>query len=129
MITNPCLSNTGRDVRLAKVVSAGRPRCRARATTDARSADATPCQAEIGIHEQHVDIAVVIQVGEPGHVAIDDGQLGVRCFPGRGPRVEVPIVGRPRLDLLRRLVGPSRLANGSEEDHQRGLGVAGRVRP
>ena len=49
-----------------------------------------PVPAEIGIHEQHVDIAMIIQVGEPGHVAIDDGQLGVRCCPGRGPRVEVP---------------------------------------
>jgi hypothetical protein len=84
---------------------------------------------QIGIHEQHVDIAVAIQVSEPSHVAIDDGQLGVRCCPGGGPRVEVPIVGRPRLDLLRRVVGPSRLAYGSEEDHRRGLGVAGRVRP
>jgi hypothetical protein len=64
-----------------------------------------PVPAEIGIHEQHVDIAVVIQVGEPGHVAIDDGHMGVRCCPGRGPRVEIPIVGRPRLDLLRRVVG------------------------
>jgi hypothetical protein len=44
-----------------------------------------PVPAEIGIHEQHVDIAVVIQVGEPGHVAIDDGQLCARCCPGRGP--------------------------------------------
>ena len=62
------------------------------------AADATPLPAEIGIHEQHVDIAVVIQVGEPVNAAIDGGQLGVRCCPGRGPRVEVPIVGRPRLD-------------------------------
>jgi hypothetical protein len=38
--------------------------------------------AEIGIHEQNVDLAVVIKVGEPGHVVIDDGQLGVRCCPG-----------------------------------------------
>jgi hypothetical protein len=59
----------------------------------------TPCRPKSGFYEQHVDIAVVIQVGEPGHVAIDDGQLGVRCCPSRGPRVEVPIVGRPRLSL------------------------------
>ena len=80
---NPCASKNGRAVRLAWVLSSTAPSSRAVRHRPPQQRRRHPPPGERGVDEEHVDVAALVDVREPGHASRRPPRPGC-ATPGAG---------------------------------------------